>query len=158
MDFLIKNILKIAIEKKIILTAAESCTGGMVSASLTKTSGSSKIFDCGFVVYSNNSKKKILGVSEHVLNTYGSTSKQAAMEMALGAIENSLADIAVSCTGIAEPVANSELIGFVYISIFYLGWSNPFVWKYCLEKKRNENINQIVNKTLNLINLVLNLI
>ncbi len=85
------------------IATAESCTGGMVAAALTDIPGSSDVFDCGFVTYSNAAKQRMLGVTSASLARFGAVSEQVAIEMAEGAIRNSVADIAVSITGIAGP-------------------------------------------------------
>ncbi len=85
------------------IATAESCTGGMIAAALTDIAGSSDVFDRGFVTYSNAAKKQMIGVSEITLSEHGAVSEQIAAEMAVGALENSDADIAVSVTGIAGP-------------------------------------------------------
>ena len=86
-----------------ILSLAESCTGGMASSLITEIAGSSAWFDCGFVTYSNAAKQKMLGVSTQTLEQYGAVSEETALEMALGAINHSQANIAGSITGIAGP-------------------------------------------------------
>jgi nicotinamide-nucleotide amidase len=85
------------------IAAAESCTGGMVCALLTEIPGSSAVVERGFVVYSNEAKRELLGVSEEVLAAYGAVSEPTARAMALGALAHSNADVAVSVTGIAGP-------------------------------------------------------
>jgi nicotinamide-nucleotide amidase len=85
------------------IATAESCTGGLISGALTEIAGSSDVFDRGFTTYSNDAKMDMLGVSLDTLNTHGAVSEQVAGEMAQGAVNNSLADIAVSVTGIAGP-------------------------------------------------------
>lgn len=85
------------------LCTAESCTGGMVAASLTDIPGSSDVVECGFVTYSNAAKQRLLGVSPATLEAYGAVSEQVAKEMADGALSHSDADIAVSITGVAGP-------------------------------------------------------
>ncbi|MEE9331379.1 MAG: nicotinamide-nucleotide amidohydrolase family protein [Methylophilaceae bacterium] len=90
-----------------VLSLAESCTGGMVSATITNTAGSSTWFDRGFITYSNVSKQEMLGVSANTLEQFGAVSENTAEEMALGAIKRSPADIAVSITGIAGPGGGS---------------------------------------------------
>ncbi|MDO9206227.1 CinA family protein [Methylotenera sp.] len=85
------------------LALAESCTGGMAAQAVTSIAGSSAWFDRGFVTYSNQAKVEMLGVSSQTLEKYGAVSEQAAREMALGAINNSQAQIAGSITGIAGP-------------------------------------------------------
>lgn len=89
-----------------IIATAESCTGGMISAAITDTAGSSEIFDRGFVTYTNSSKVEILGVSEKVLLAHGAVSEEVAAEMALGALRHSGATLAVATTGIAGPGAS----------------------------------------------------
>lgn len=82
---------------------AESCTGGMVAAALTDLAGSSNVFDCGFVTYSNQAKIDMLGVQSATLNAFGAVSEAVAAEMALGVLTHSRVDLAVSITGIAGP-------------------------------------------------------
>jgi nicotinamide-nucleotide amidase len=90
------------------VAVAESCTGGLVAAALTEISGSSDVFEAGFVTYSNEAKTKLLAVSEDVLETFGSVSVATAWAMAQGALAASGADVAVALTGIAGPAGGSE--------------------------------------------------
>ena len=85
------------------IATAESCTGGMVSATLTDVAGSSDVFDRGFVTYSNAAKQEMLGVLAETLAAHGAVSQEVAREMAEGALSHSAADLAVSGTGIAGP-------------------------------------------------------
>jgi nicotinamide-nucleotide amidase len=85
------------------LATAESCTGGLVAAALTDIAGSSDVVDRGFVTYSNAAKEAMLGVPAITLKRHGAVSAETAAAMAAGAIEHSLADIAVAITGIAGP-------------------------------------------------------
>ena len=89
--------------KKHVLTLAESCTGGLISALITNTAGSSAWFDSGWVSYSNQAKQDLLKVKEITLMQYGAVSEKVAMEMAIGALQQSRATIAASVTGIAGP-------------------------------------------------------
>lgn len=109
-----QNILSIAEEKKIKITTAESCTGGLLSALFTEISGSSKVFERGFVTYSNQAKIDLLGVKKSTLESFGAVSAETAEEMAQGALKNSAADIAISITGVAGP---EEKSGLVYIAV-----------------------------------------
>jgi len=87
----------------VMIATAESCTGGMVAAALTDIAGSSDVVERGFVTYSNAAKQQMLGVSGDTLADHGAVSEAVAREMADGALRNSLAQIAVSITGIAGP-------------------------------------------------------
>ncbi|MDO9366451.1 MAG: nicotinamide-nucleotide amidohydrolase family protein [Methylotenera sp.] len=87
----------------LVLSMAESCTGGMVAQAVTSVAGSSKWFDRGFITYSNLSKQEMLKVSDQTLTQFGAVSEQTAFEMAAGALKNSHAQIAGSITGIAGP-------------------------------------------------------
>lgn len=89
------------------LVAAESCTGGLISAACTSVSGSSDWFDRGFVTYSNAAKTDMLGVPEHLIAQHGAVSEEVACAMAEGALRHSVADIAVAVTGVAGPTGGS---------------------------------------------------
>lgn len=97
------RLLSLARAKGVMIATAESCTGGMVSAAITDIAGSSAIFDRGFVTYTNAAKTQMLGVKVTTLENYGAVSENVAREMAMGAVANSGADLAVSITGIAGP-------------------------------------------------------
>ncbi len=90
------------------LAVAESCTGGSLSEIMTRITGSSAWFDRGFVTYSNDSKIDMLGVDEQSLTVHGAVSEEVAVEMALGTLKNSRADLTVSITGIAGPSGGTE--------------------------------------------------
>lgn len=99
----------LVLEKKgLILTTAESCTGGLVAAAITETPGSSIWFDRGFVTYSNQSKISMLGVSPATLQQHGAVSEATAVAMAEGAQKHSNAHIAVAITGIAGPEGGTD--------------------------------------------------
>lgn len=111
---LAQKILQNAEAKNLKITTAESCTGGLLSALFTDIPGSSKVFERGFVTYSNQSKTELLGVNETTLQNHGAVSFETAEEMARGALKNSKADIAISITGVAGP---EEKSGLVYIAV-----------------------------------------
>ncbi|MDA9609557.1 CinA family protein [Paracoccaceae bacterium] len=115
-----KEVFDLASLSKVVIASAESCTGGMLSSVITSVPGSSAIFDCGFITYSNISKMKLLNVNEYTLNCYGSVSEEAASEMAYGALRNSKANLAISITGIAGPgSSNTKSEGMVCFSIAF---------------------------------------
>ena len=108
-------------KKKFRIALAESCTGGLVCQHLTNIPGSSVWFDRGFVTYSNESKIELLKVSQDTLLKFGAVSKEVASEMALGALNKSHAQIALSITGIAGPSGGSieKPVGTVFFAIAY---------------------------------------
>ena len=115
-----KEIIDSANLNKAVIASAESCTGGMLSSAITEVPGSSVIFECGFVTYSNISKMELLSVKENTLNFYGAVSEEVAGEMAIGAINNSKANLAISITGIAGPGgSNTKPEGMVCFSIAF---------------------------------------
>lgn len=105
-------------ERKLRIVAAESCTGGLVGALFTEFSGSSTVFERGFVTYSNRAKQEVLGVPGDMLADYGAVSEPVVRMMAEGALENSRANIAVAITGIAGPGGGTPLkpVGTVHFA------------------------------------------
>ena len=101
-------IIRIAAKHQLIITVAESCTGGMVSAALTEIPNSSSVFERGYITYSNTAKIDILGVSEITLMEFGAVSEEVACQMARGASRAAGADIAVAVTGIAGPGSSAN--------------------------------------------------
>ncbi|MGH1465372.1 MAG: CinA family protein [Cognatishimia sp.] len=97
------EVLNAAKAKGLRIATAESCTGGLVAAALTDIAGSSAVFERGFVTYTNAAKQQMLGVAAQTLDSFGAVSEEVAREMAVGAVNNSAADLAVSITGIAGP-------------------------------------------------------
>ncbi len=106
-------------EKNLKIATAESCTGGFIAKRITNVSGSSDVFECGIVSYSNRIKHEILGVSSEDLEKYGAVSETVARQMAEGAVRVSGADIAVSVTGIAGPNGDGsdKPVGLSYIGL-----------------------------------------
>lgn len=98
-----RALLDLCRARKLIIAAAESCTGGLLAATLTEIPGSSDVFERGFVTYSNDAKHVMLGVPQHVLATFGAVSRETALAMANGALAHAPADLAVAITGIAGP-------------------------------------------------------
>ena len=100
---LASQVLDIAKQRGVYIVTAESCTGGMIAAALTDIAGSSAVFDRGFVTYTNDAKREMLDVQSATLDAFGAVSEETAREMAIGALSNSNAQIALSVTGIAGP-------------------------------------------------------
>ena len=119
MKNLANKLVKKLIEKKLTISFAESCTGGMLSSTITSVSGSSKIFNLGLVTYSNKSKISILKIPKKIINKYGSVSNECCLSMVKNLSKISQANISVSITGVAGPSGGSKLkpIGLVYIGI-----------------------------------------
>ena len=97
------DIIAAAKASNLKITCAESCTGGMLCSALTDVPGSSEVFERGYVVYSNKAKIQMLQVSEISLQTHGAVSEPVVLEMAIGAKEDAMADIAIAVSGIAGP-------------------------------------------------------
>jgi nicotinamide-nucleotide amidase len=94
--------------RKLMMAAAESCTGGWIGQAITMVPGSSKWFDRGFVTYTNEAKREMLGVSAETLQAFGAVSEQTVREMVAGALARSRAQIAVAVSGIAGPDGGSQ--------------------------------------------------
>ena len=116
---LAENVLSSARAKKLRIVTAESCTGGLISGVLTEVSGSSDVFDRGFITYSYESKTDLLGVDPEVLKKAGAVSADIAAQMAVAALKSSAAQVSVAVTGIAGPggATPEKPLGLVYMAI-----------------------------------------
>ena len=114
-----KNIAEILKKHSLILSIAESCTGGLLSSRLTDISGSSEYIRANFVTYSNDAKQALLDVKDETLKIYGAVSEQCAREMAEGLYRKTKADVVISTTGIAGPTGDTsnKPIGLLYVGI-----------------------------------------
>lgn len=110
-------------EKRMQVTCAESCTGGMIASTLVNVAGVSDVFRESYVTYANDSKHKLLGVEEGTLESYGAVSRQVAEQMARGAARAAAADAAVAVTGVAGPDGGTQEkpVGLVYIGCYVNG-------------------------------------
>lgn len=113
-----EKVVKILNEKGLVLATAESCTGGLIAKRITDVSGSSAMFNCGIVSYSNEIKENILGVKHETLEKYGAVSEQTVREMVDGVLKVSKADIAVAVSGIAGPNSDNteKPVGLIYLA------------------------------------------
>jgi nicotinamide-nucleotide amidase len=111
-------LLELCRRKQLRIATAESCTGGLIAATLTEIAGSSDVVERGFVTYSNEAKETMLGVPAATLRGFGAVSRETAEAMAAGALANSLADLTVSVTGIAGPGGGSadKPVGLVHFA------------------------------------------
>jgi len=98
-----RSLLDLCRSRKLTVATAESCTGGLIAGALTDVPGSSDVIDRGYVTYSNEAKRAMLGVEPTTLATFGAVSRETATAMAVGALEKAGVDLAVSVTGIAGP-------------------------------------------------------
>ena len=119
MNKLSMKLVKLLTKKKLTISFAESCTGGLLSSSITSISGSSKIFDMGLVVYSNISKTKLLKVPKRTIDKYGSVSHQTCLSMVKNLSKISKSNISISITGVAGPNGGTKEkpVGLVYIGL-----------------------------------------
>ena len=115
----VQKVVNLAREQNLKIACAESCTGGLLSALFTEVAGVSRVFDRGFITYTNLAKTEILGVGKKTLDDFGAVSFEVASEMVLGAVKNSQANLAVAITGIAGPSggSNDKPVGLVYIGV-----------------------------------------
>ena len=147
-----QKIVKLLSKKSLKISFAESCTGGLLSSSITSISGSSKVFTLGLVTYSNQAKINILKVPKKIIMKYGAVSYEACLSMVKNLNKISKTNISVSITGVAGPKGGSKQkpVGLVYIGI--KKGNMTLVKKYLFKnKKRNLNQRVTVNKALNLI-------
>ena len=119
MNLLIKRIINKSIAKKITISTAESCSGGLLSSAITSISGSSKVFTLGMVIYSNKSKINILKVPKKIIKKYGAVSEQVCLTLVKNLAKLSKSNICVSITGIAGPsgATKKKPVGLVYVGI-----------------------------------------
>jgi PncC family amidohydrolase len=154
MNFSPKLIAKISVinqklaEENLKITCAESCTGGLLSGLFTEIEGSSKIFDRGFVVYSNQSKIDLLKIDKNLLEEFGAVSEEVALAMARGALKNSYADIAIAITGIAGPTGATldKQVGTIFIALVTKNFHQ--VEKFIFGNNRQENRNLTLENSL----------
>mgnify|MGYP001228722340 CR=1 FL=1 len=147
-----KSLINLLIRKKIKISVAESCTGGLLSSTITSISGVSKIFNLGLVTYSNQAKIKILKVNKDIIKKYGAVSHECCYAMVNNLSKISKTNINVSITGIAGPKGGTKKkpVGLVYIGI-KKGKKTQIIKCLFKSKKRSSIQKATVKKALNLV-------
>ena len=152
MKLFIQKIVNKLIKKKLTISVAESCTGGLLSSTITSISGSSKVFTLGLIAYSNQSKIKVLKIPKNIIRKYGSVSEQVCLTMVKNLSKISKTNMSVSITGIAGPSGGTKIkpVGLVYVGIKKNDRAE--VKKYLFKNNGRSYIQKAtVNKSLRLI-------
>ena len=148
----VKKLIKVLKKKKFKIAVAESCTGGMLSSTITSVGGSSKVFTMGLVTYSNKSKLNLLNVPKKIIKKNGSVSEQCCLSMVKNLNTISKSKICISITGIAGPMGGTKKkpVGLVYIGVKN---GKKVQISRCYFKKKNRFLIQkaTVNQALNLL-------
>ena len=147
-----ESLIKLLTKKRLKLSIAESCTGGLLASLITSVNGASKVFNLGLITYSNRAKIKILKVNKNIIRKYGAVSEECCSAMVINLSKISKANINVSITGIAGPKGGTKQkpVGLVYIGIKK---GNKTQINKCLfkSKKRLSIQKATVKKTLDLV-------
>ncbi len=124
-------------KKKLKISFAESCTGGLLAQSITSVSGASKVFSLSVVTYSNVSKISILKVPKNIINKFGAVSEECCLSMVRNLVKISRSQINVSITGVAGPKGGTKLkpVGLVFIGVNYKGRNNVYKYKFTNKKR-----------------------
>ena len=143
-----EELVEILTKKQYKITTAESCTGGLVAATIVNVSGASEVFQAGFVTYANEAKEKELGVKSETLQTYGAVSEKTAKEIAIGCAAHAKAQVGISTTGIAGPGGGTaeKPVGLVYIGCAVR--SNVYVEKNVFSGDRQQVRRQAADRAI----------
>ena len=143
-----EELVEILTKKQYKITTAESCTGGLVAATIVNVSGASEVFQAGFVTYANEAKEKELGMKSETLQTYGAVSEKTAKEMAIGCAAHAKAQVGISTTGIAGPGGGTaeKPVGLVYIGCAVR--SNVYVEKNVFSGDRQQVRRQAADRAI----------
>ena len=147
-----EKIIKLLAKKKLKISFAESCTGGLLSSAITSISESSKIFSLGLITYSNQSKSKVLKVPKKIIRKHGAVSEQVCLAMVKNVSKIGKTNMSVSITGIAGPSGGTKIkpVGLVYVGIKKNDRAE--VKKYLFKNNGRSYIQKAtVNKSLRLI-------
>ena len=147
-----KSLIRILTKKKLKISFAESCTGGLLASSITSISGASKVFNLGFITYSNQAKIKVLKINNSIIRKYGAVSHECCYAMVKNLSRISKANINLSITGIAGPKGGTKQkpVGLVYIGVKR---DNKIqINKYLFKSKKRSSIQKAtVKKALDLV-------
>ena len=148
-----KSLIKKLVRKKLKISSAESCTGGMLASKITSISGASKVFNLGLVTYSNQAKIKILKVNKNIIKKYGAVSQECCKAMVVNLSKISQANINIAITGIAGPKGGTKKkpVGLVFIGI--KKGNKIIISKNIFKSKNRISIQKLtVKKTIKIIN------
>ena len=151
------KIVKLLIKKKLTVSFAESCTGGLLASLITSISGSSKVFNMGLVTYSNSAKVKLLKVPKKTISKFGAVSYETCISMVKSLSKISKSNISISITGIAGPNGGTKEkpVGLVYIGL--KKGSKIIIRKNLFKNKKRISIQKkTVNETLKIIKTMIN--
>ena len=146
------KIVKLLTKKKLTVSFAESCTGGLLASSITSISGSSKVFNMGLVTYSNNAKVKLLKVPKKTITKYGAVSYETCLSMVKNLSKISRSNISISITGVAGPNGGTKEkpVGLVYVGL--KKGSKTIIKKNLFKSKKRVSIQKAtVNQALKMI-------
>ena len=145
-----ENLVKMLTQKRMTISTAESCTGGLIAGRIINVSGASSVYNEGFITYSNEAKEKYLGVKHETLEQYGAVSHETVEEMAKGCAAASGADVALVSSGIAGPEGGTDdkPVGLVYVACFVKG--NVKVIRKIYDGNRQEVRSQAVSTAIEL--------
>ena len=147
------KIIKKLISKKITISVAESCTGGLIASEIISIPNASKIFNLGLITYSSKSKEQILNIKKKNLIKFGAVSPQVCKEMVENLHKMTKSKVCISTTGIAGPSGGSALkpVGLIYVGLKYRKLSKIFMFNFMTKLSRNKIQKLTVNKVLNLL-------
>ena len=150
------KIVKLLIKKKLTVSFAESCTGGLLASSITSISGSSKVFNIGLVTYSNNAKVKLLQVPKKTITKYGAVSYETCLSMVKNLSKISKSNISISITGVAGPNGGTKEkpVGLVYIGL--KKGTKIIIKKNLFKSKKRISIQKVTTKQA--LKMILNIL
>ena len=151
-----EKLVNLLIEKKLHITTAESCTGGMVASRIVDVANASKVFNVAYVTYANEAKEKYLNVDSKTIEKYGVVSEEVTKQMAFGALKEANADISIVTSGIAGPTGGTEYkpVGMVCFGVgikYNVYTSTKYFGNIGRNKVRSMATEYIIDFAINLI-------